>query len=123
MNKFLQKSIAYLSLLTLVGCTSMQKLDHSKVNLSEELEVGDHVIVYTHDGRVIDMHVAYIDQGVMRGSNIQSGGIHEVQFDEITQINVEGIDGGQTSLAVLGGIILLPIAALGAGLAIAEQAN
>ena len=58
----------------------------------------------------------------MRGSLVFDGlEPVEVRLDEIEKIEAERIAAGRTAAAVLGGVVLAPIAAVGAGIVLAEQ--
>lgn len=108
--------------LALGGCTTMKEVRRADGSLADYLDIGDHVIVYTAAGQIIDMRYVLIEDGVMRGS-LFADGLEPVavRLDEIRKIEAERIAAGRTTAAVLGGIVLAPIAAMGAGLAIAEQ--
>jgi hypothetical protein len=45
----------------------------------------------------------------------------EVELGDIEKIEAERIAAGRTAAAVLGGVVLAPLAAVGAGIALAEQ--
>ncbi len=100
---------------SMVGCTSMRPLDLEKVELSEVLETGDRVIAYEKEGRVVDMTLTRIENGVLIGSHTDSGlTVVHVRIDDIEKIEAEKISGARTTGAVIGGLILIPLVAAGA---------
>ena len=109
-------------LVTSVGCTSMRELRPSDRALDEVLRTGDHVIVYEDTGRIVDMRYVRTDGSLLRGSLFEDGLTPvAVEMERIERVEIERVAVGRTSLAVAGGIILAPIAALGLGLSLAEQ--
>ena len=97
--------------ISLVGCTTMRPMETEQSKLTEQLEVGDHLIVYEKSGRIVDMTLDVIDgdslEGTLAGNNFIPV---EVDIDDIEKIEVEKIDGVKTTLAVVGGtIVLLPL--------------
>ena len=110
--------IVLFTLTSLVGCTSMQTMNQSSSELTDQLEAGDHLIVYEKSGRIVDMKLSAIDGDVLKGE--LTGKIFhtvEVNINDIAKIEIEKIDGGKTTLAIVGGIILLPIVVFAAALA------
>jgi len=108
--------------ISLLGCTTMRPIDTRKTDLAEQLEVGDHVIIYEKSGRIVDMTLALIDADTLRGSLTETTGIAvQVDINDIEKIEVERIAVGRTTAAVLGVIVLLPIVALGAGMAMSDH--
>ena len=103
------------------ACTSMQEVKPREGSPADFLEIGDHIIVYEKSGRIVDMRFVRIDDNVLRGS-LFSDGLEPIAIDvdQIERIEAERIAAGKTTAAVLGGIVLAPIAAVGAGMAIAE---
>lgn len=109
-------------LATVCGCTSMREVRLTKRPLEEVLRTGDHIVVYEDTGRILDMRYVLIDGGTLRGS-LAADGLTPVAVElvRIERVEVERLAAGRSSLAVAGGIILAPIAALGLGLGLAEQ--
>ena len=108
--------------LALLGCTTMQEVKQRGAQLSDYLKIGDHIIVYEKTGRIVDMRFVLVDGDVLRGSFFDDGlEPVEINLEQIEKIEAERIAAGRTTAAVLGGIVLAPIAAIGAGLAISEQ--
>lgn len=102
--------------ISLVGCTTMRPVETGQSKLTEQLEVGDHLIVYEKSGRIVDMTLDVIDgdslEGTLAGNNFIPV---EVDIDDIEKIEVEKIDGVKTTLAVVGGVIVIvPLAMIAA---------
>ena len=75
------------------------------------MEVGDHLVIYEKSGRIADMTLTLIDGDILEGTLAGNNFIPvEVDINDIEKIEVEKIDGVKTTLAVVGGtIILLPL--------------
>lgn len=102
--------------ISLVGCTTMRPMETEQSKLTEQLEVGDHLIVYEKSGRIVDMTLDVIGgdslEGTLAGNNFIPV---EVDIDDIEKIEVEKIDGVKTTLAVVGGVIVIvPLAMIAA---------
>lgn len=102
--------------ISLVGCTTMRPVETEQSKLTEQLEVGDHLIVYEKSGRIVDMTLDVIGgdslEGTLAGNNFIPV---EVDIDDIEKIEVEKIDGVKTTLAVVGGVIVIvPLAMIAA---------
>ena len=122
MRLCIHRSMTILLLAALVGCTTMQEVKPKEVLLMGHLKIGDHIVVYEKSGRIVDMRFVLIEGEVLRGSLFDDGlEPVEIKLDQIEKIEAERIAAGRTTAAVLGGIVLAPIAAVGAGLAFAEQ--
>jgi hypothetical protein len=103
------------TLIALAGCTSIRPIDHEKVDLAKVLEAGDRVIAYEKQGRVVDMTLTRIDNGILFGSHTASGlQAVQVNIDDIEKIEAEKISGLKTTGAVLGGLVAIPVVAAGA---------
>jgi len=122
MRRSIYRSLATLLLAALFGCTTMQEVKQQEWLLTDYLEIGDHIIVYETNGRIVDMRFVLIEGNVLRGSLFDDGlESVEIKLEHIEKIEAERIAFGRTTAAVLGGIVLAPLAAVGAGLALAEQ--
>lgn len=122
MRRSIYRSLATLLLAALFGCTTMQEVKQQEWLLTDYLEIGDHIIVYETSGRIVDMRFVLIEGNVLRGSLFDDGlESVEIKLEHIEKIEAERIAFGRTTAAVLGGIVLAPLAAVGAGLALAEQ--
>ncbi len=97
--------------ISLVGCTTMRPVESGQSNLTEQLEVGDHLVIYEKSGRIADMTLTLIDGDILEGTLAGNTFIPvEVDINDIEKIEVEKIDGVKTTLAVVGGtIVLLPL--------------
>ena len=70
-------------------------------------------------GKIVDMRFVLIADDVLRGSLIDDGlAPVEIRLDQIEKVEAERIAAGRSAAAILGGILLAPIAAVGAGLAL-----
>ena len=118
-NKLL---IPIIFMVSLAGCTSMRPLDMAQAGFADSLETGDHLVVYEKHGRIIDMKLTQIEDGVLFGS-LTNNGLEtvEVELVDVERIEIEKISGAKTTGAVVGGIILLPVVAAGAVLAVAAS--
>jgi|GEM_PF-897834 hypothetical protein len=109
-----------------VACTSFNKLDYYKeVELSSILENGDKVLVTLQNGDSHYMQIVSMSDENLVGTLLQKSGENivgakknpgqgiTIDVKEIAYIEVETIDGAKTTLAIAGGIVLLPIAILG----------
>lgn len=115
----IRMTVILMTVFALAGCTSMRAMDISEANFTEQLETGDHLIITEKSGRIVDMTFAQVDGNVLFGSEHNNGlSSVEVEIDQILQIEIEKISGAKTTGAVVGGIVLLPIVAVGAGLAV-----
>ena len=122
MRLCIYRSLATLLLAALFGCTTMQEVKQQEWLLTDYLEIGDHIIVYETSGRIVDMRFVLIEGNVLRGSLFDDGlESVEIKLEHIEKIEAKRIAFGRTTAAVLGGIVLAPLAAVGAGLALAEQ--
>ena len=106
----------------LCGCTTMKEVRTRDVSLADHLEMGDRIVVYEKSGRIVTMRYVRVDGTVLRGS-LADDGLEPVEIflDGIERIESERVAVWRTAGAVLGGIVLAPIAAVGAGLALAGQ--
>lgn len=97
--------------ISLVGCTTMRPLETEQSSLIEQLEVGDHLVIYEKSGRIADMTLTLIGDDSLEGTLADNSLIPvEVDIDDIEKIEVEKIDGVKTTLAVVGGtIVILPL--------------
>jgi len=106
----------------LTGCTTMKQVRPQKDSLADYLETGDRIIVYEESGRIVNMRFVRVDDDRLRGSLTDDGlEAVEIMFTDIRRIEAERVAVWRTAGAVLGGIVLAPIAAVGAGLALAGQ--
>ncbi len=122
MRLCVHRSTTVLLLFALAGCTTMQEVKQKEGLLTDFLEIGDHIVVYETNGRIVDMRFVLVEGDVLRGSLFDDGlELVEIKLEHIEKIEAERIAFGRTTAAVLGGIVLAPLAAVGAGLALAGQ--
>ena len=115
----MRMSVVLMTVIALTGCTSMRALDTSRADFTAQLETGDHLVITEKGGRIVDMTFVQVDGNTLFGSRHNNGmETVEVEIDQILQIEIEKISGAKTTAAVVGGIVLLPIVAVGAGLAV-----
>ena len=111
MNK---KSLLLLLTFALSCCTSLNKLDYYKeVDLSSIVSIGDKLSVTLNSGDNYYLKVVSTKETQMVGTLMETGEGITITVDDIEYIEVETIDGGKTTLAIMGGIVLTPIGILG----------
>jgi hypothetical protein len=111
MNK---KSLLLLLTFAISCCTSLNKLDYYKeVDLSSIVSIGDKLSVTLNSGDNYYLKVVSIEESQMVGTLLETGEGITITVDDIEYIEVETIDGGKTTLAIMGGIVLIPFAILG----------
>ena len=121
MNTVFTRIFLLLTIVTLPACTTMQAVQPGGQALADILETGDRIVVYEKSGRIVDMRYVRVDGRVLRGSMADDGlEVVEVVVTDIERIESERVAVGRTTAAVLGGVVALPIAALGAGLALSN---
>lgn len=98
----------------LSGCTTMRPIDGREASVTEQVEAGDHLVVYEKAGRIVDMTVREVDNDRITGTLTESAGATvEVDVDDIEKVEIEKLDGARTTLAVVGGtIVVVPLAIL-----------
>ena len=110
----------------LASCTSMNKVDGIEhAQMSSIVSEGDKLSVTKRNGdsyylrvlsvsetELIGTQLAPQDTNVVTmGTSVGSGII--IPLEDIASIEVETIDGAKTTLAIVGGIVLIPFAILG----------
>ena len=131
----MRKLIALACILsTLISCTSMNKVERiEQTPLSSVVSEGDKLSVIKRDGdsyylrvlsvsetELIGTQLAPQDPNVVTmGTSVGSGII--IQLQDIASVEIETIDGAKTTLAIVGGIVLIPFAILGLILGAAEH--
>jgi hypothetical protein len=95
-------------------CTSLNKLDYYKeVDLSSIVSIGDKLSVTLNSGDNYYLKVVSIKENQMVGTLLETSEGITITVDDIEYIEVETIDGGKTTLAIMGGIVLIPFGILG----------
>ena len=121
-----KKSLLLLLTFAISCCTSLNKLDYYKeVDLSSIISIGDKLSVTLNSGDNYYLKVVSIkenqmvgtlletNESQMVGTHIETGEGITIKVDDIEYIEVETIDGGKTTLAIMGGIVLIPFGILG----------
>ena len=110
----------------LVSCTSMSKVDGvEKVKMSSVIAQGDNLSVTKINGDSYYLRVLSVSDTELIGTQLASPGNDIVTMgtsvgsgiiiplDDIASVEIETIDGAKTTLAIVGGIVLIPFAILG----------
>jgi len=109
--------INYLLISTLLisstGCMSMRPVEDPSAFI-DKVKVGDKVELIDKDGFINRFTVGKVTDQLIAG-NSESGNRVSVPTAEIERLSVEKVDGGRTTLAVMGGIVAIPIILIGAG--------
>ena len=121
-----KKSLVLFLTFAISCCTSLNKLDYYKeVDLSSIVSIGDKLSVTLNSGdnyylKVVSINESQMvgtlletNESQMVGTHIETGEGITIKVDDIEYIEVETIDGGKTTLAIMGGIVLIPFAILG----------
>jgi len=104
------------AMLSLLGCTTLKSVEQTEgFAFTEVIQVGEVYQFTTSDGSVTMMKVLEVTDDEVTGSlsdekGKKFGGGRTLQTADIVEIEILGIDGAKTTLAVIGGIILIPIA-------------
>jgi hypothetical protein len=69
-------------------------------------------LVSVSDDTIVGTHLPEGDSGIVSVGAVAGSGI-TISADDIASIELETIDGAKTTLAIAGGIVLLPFAILG----------
>ncbi|WP_196138346.1 hypothetical protein [Aliikangiella sp. G2MR2-5] len=131
MKQNLKQIIIYLTLFALAGCTTFQPRQIVSTELQSEpkqvkpiLKIKDKIKVYLKTGRIVELTVVSYDKqqitGALVANPLNSVSIH---LDEVAALEVEEIDGGKTTLAVIGSILLLPLLIIGGSIALLVAAE
>ena len=109
-----KKSLLLLLTFAISCCTSLNKLDYYKeVDLSSIISIGDKLSVTLNSGDNYYLKVVSIKENQIVGTLLETSEGIAITVDDIEYIEVETIDGGKTTLAIMGGIVLIPFAILG----------
>ena len=108
--------IVLVTLICMVGCTTMRPVENAPSELSQNLEMGDKLTIYEKTGRIYEMTLTEMSNDSLHGIGLKNPVQITVQLADIEKIEVEKIDGVKTTVAVIGGLILIVPIALLAGL-------
>jgi hypothetical protein len=106
----------------LASCTSFNRLDgHQEVALSTLLSEGDKARVVMTNGDAYYLEIVRVTEDELVGTQLSPpdrpgpsyGTGATLKISDIETIEIETIDGAKTTLAIAGGIVLLPFAILG----------
>ena len=102
--------------ISMIACTTMRPIDREKYELTEKLEIGDHLVVYETSGRIVDMKLDSFNGDYLEGTSADGyPTMVDVNINYIEKNEVEKIDGVKTTLAiVVGVIVLLPLMVIAA---------
>ncbi len=100
--------IAFLSVVSLLGCTSMQPVDMANGSPADELAAGDVLRVVDRYGLETELTLVEINDDMLRGTLSDSDGvIIELHTRDIASIEVQKPSLWKTALAGTGGLVLL----------------
>ena len=99
-------------LLSSTGCiTTMRSLEENQI-ISDVVKQGDKVEIINTDGHISAFTVGKVTSVFIAGTS-EAGSNVTVALADIETIKTEQIDGGKTTLAIVGGVVALPIIAAG----------
>jgi hypothetical protein len=104
----MKRFICFLTILSLVGCTVFRPVEYTELQLPELIEVGKTYKFTEKDGSVTEMKVTAVSPTKVTGTREHGSG-KTILAENLTAVEVERIDGVKTTLAVVGGIILIPV--------------
>ena len=111
------RHFSYLAIFALIisstGCMTMRPVEDPSI-LTDTLKVGDKVELIEKDGYINKFTVGLINEAFIAG-NDETGSHVSIPMEKIESISVEKVDGGRTTLAVMGGLVAIPIILVGAG--------
>jgi hypothetical protein len=103
----MKKIMCIWMVLSLIGCTTTFKtVDHLEVSLPDIIVVGETYRFTTNSSGVFKMKVIEVSAKKVVGT-LESGYSPTINAADILSIEVETIDDGQSTLAVIGGTILV----------------
>ena len=96
------------------GCTTMRPVNGEATDLAETARAGDRMVIYEKSGRIVDMTYSHLDGDRIVGSTGSNGHAPvEVAIADVQRLEIEKIDGAKTTLAIIGGtIVVVPLVAL-----------
>jgi cytochrome c biogenesis protein ResB len=111
--------ISLLLVVSLGACSTFKPVElserelQSKIRSEQLIKTGDHVKIFTSDGKKHQLTVKYVDDEIVQGHRIS------VRIDDIVALESGTFSGGKTALLVAGttgGALLIFIIAVSAGL-------
>ena len=95
---FYKLLILIIFVVSMAGCTSMRPVDMAQADYAKRLETGDRLVVYEKHGRIIDMKLTQVEEGILYGS-LTNNGLEtvEVELAAIEKIEIEKISGAKTT--------------------------
>jgi hypothetical protein len=93
------------------GCKSMHNLAPD-ASILDEVQVGNKVQAITEDGAIHTFIVGKVDENQLAGTS-ENGLYVSLDPIDINSMEVEQIDPGLTALAVIGGIVAIPLVVVG----------
>ena len=109
MKKLVQRCLAALVVLSMVGCTTVQPLTLDPSHLSSTLKPGDKVRVVTSRGEQMDLKIDSVN-----ASGLQAGA-QTIAYNDIQSISRKEVDTSKTVWVVLGVVAAGAIAAAAGG--------
>jgi len=110
------RSINWMTLVALLisssGCMTMRALSND-ISITEAIKIGDKVEIIERDGYINKFTVGKIHEQFVAG-NDENGSHVSIPLEKIESVSIEKVDGGRTTLAVMGGIVAIPIILFGA---------
>jgi len=107
-------------LISTTGCMTMRPLEATTA-LTNAIKVGDKVELIEKDGYINKFTVGKITEQFVAGTD-ERGSHVSIPLENVESVSVEKVDGGRTTLAVMGGIVAIPIVLFGAGAMVAACA-
>jgi hypothetical protein len=109
----MKKTMCIWMVLSLIGCTTttFKTVEHLEVSLPDIIVVGETYRFTTNSSGVFKMKVIEVSAKKVVGT-LESGYSPTINAADILSIEVETIDDGQTTLAIIGGTTLVAVAAV-----------
>ena len=107
-------------LISTTGCMTMRPVGGATA-LTDAIKIGDKVELIEKDGYINKFTVGMITEQFVAGTD-ERGSHVSIPLENVESVSVEKVDGGRTTLAVMGGIVAIPIVLFGAGAMVAACA-
>ncbi len=105
----MKKVMCIWMVLSLIGCTTFKPVEHLEVSLPDIIVVDETYKFTTNSGDVSKMKVIDVSADKVVGT-LEGGNGQTINTADILSIEVETIDGGKTTLVVIGGIAIVTAA-------------